>query len=123
MNFTSALRRSTACMNGGSSSGGRQSACGEDVVFAGFPCLRKACGPRPADDRGRPVHDRKEGALSEGGPVGVVKYAARWNIVPADTAAYLRGELTDPVRLITMVMDPNMPETARAGEARHSELE
>ena len=49
----------------------------------------------------------------EGGPVGEVKYAARWNIVPADTAAYLRGELTDPVRPITMYMDPNMPETWR----------
>ena len=42
-----------------------------------------------------------------------MKYAARWNIVPADTAAYLRGELTDPVRPITMYMDPNMPETWR----------
>lgn len=84
-----------------------------DVVFSLVPMPEKTMRPRLADDRiGLFTVEKK--VLSEvGGPVGEVKYAARWNIVPADTAAYLRGELTDPVRPITMYMDPNMPETWR----------
>ena len=84
-----------------------------DVVFSLVPMPAKTMRPRLADDRiGLFTVEKK--VLSEvGGPVGEVKYAARWNIVPADTAAYLRGELTDPVRPITMYMDPNMPETWR----------
>ena len=84
-----------------------------DVVFSLVPMPAKTMRPRLADDRiGLFTVEKK--VLSEvGGPVDEVKYAARWNIVPADTAAYLRGELTDPVRPITMYMDPNMPETWR----------
>ena len=84
-----------------------------DVVFSLVPMPEKTMRPRLADDRiGLFTVEKK--VLSEvGGPVSEVKYAARWNIVPADTAAYLRGELTDPVHPITMYMDPNMPETWR----------
>lgn len=84
-----------------------------DVVFSLVPMPEKTMRPRLADDRiGLFTVEKK--VLSEvGGPVDEVKYAARWNIVPADTAAYLRGELTDPVRPITMYMDPNMPEAWR----------
>jgi len=84
-----------------------------DVVFSLVPMPEESMRPRPADDRIGLFTIEKKVLSEEGGPVGEVKYAARWNIVPADTAAYLRGELTDPVRPITMYMDPNMPETWR----------
>lgn len=84
-----------------------------DVVFSLVPMPEESMRPRPADDRIGLFMIEKKVLSEEGGPVGEVKYAARWNIVPADTAAYLRGELTDPVRPITMYMDPNMPETWR----------
>ncbi len=77
-----------------------------DVVFSLVPMPEESMRPRPADDRIGLFTIEKKVLSEEGGPVGEVKYAARWNIVPADTAAYLRGELTDPVRPITMYMDP-----------------
>ncbi len=39
----------------------------------------------------------------------VRRYAARWRLVPADTAAYLRGELVEPVTPITFTIDPATP--------------
>jgi len=36
-------------------------------------------------------------------------YIHRWNLVPKDTAAYLRGELVDPVKPITIYIDPATP--------------
>jgi hypothetical protein len=38
---------------------------------------------------------------------------ARWRLEPRDTAAYLRGELTEPVRPIIYYMDPGIPEPYR----------
>jgi hypothetical protein len=39
---------------------------------------------------------------------------ARWRLEPRDTAAYLRGELTEPVRPIIYYMDPGIPEPYRS---------
>ncbi|SDM45467.1 zinc-dependent metalloprotease [Pedobacter antarcticus] len=36
-------------------------------------------------------------------------YIHRWNLVPKDTAAYLRGELSEPVKPITIYIDPATP--------------
>jgi hypothetical protein len=38
---------------------------------------------------------------------------ARWRLEPRDTAAYLRGELTEPVTPIVYYMDPGIPEPYR----------
>jgi hypothetical protein len=38
---------------------------------------------------------------------------ARWRLEPRDTAAYLRGELTEPVTPIIYYMDPGIPEPYR----------
>jgi hypothetical protein len=39
---------------------------------------------------------------------------ARWRLEPSDTAAYLRGELVEPVRPIVYYMDPGIPEPYRS---------
>jgi hypothetical protein len=39
---------------------------------------------------------------------------ARWRLEPRDTAAYLRGELTEPVRPIVYYLDPAIPEPYRS---------
>ncbi|HEX8386550.1 MAG TPA: zinc-dependent metalloprotease, partial [Rubricoccaceae bacterium] len=39
----------------------------------------------------------------------VRRYATRWRLVPRDTAAYLRGELVEPVTPITYYIDPATP--------------
>ena len=36
-------------------------------------------------------------------------YIHRWNLVPKDTAAYMRGELVDPVKPIVIYIDPATP--------------
>lgn len=36
-------------------------------------------------------------------------YITKWHLVPKDTAAYLRGELTEPVKPITFYLDGNVP--------------
>ncbi|RZL51058.1 MAG: DUF5117 domain-containing protein [Pedobacter sp.] len=36
-------------------------------------------------------------------------YIHRWNLVPKDTAAYMRGELVDPLKPITIYIDPATP--------------
>jgi hypothetical protein len=36
-------------------------------------------------------------------------YIHRWNLVPKDTAAYLRGELVEPVKPIVIYIDPATP--------------
>ncbi len=36
-------------------------------------------------------------------------YIHRWNLVPKDTAAYLRGELVEPTKPITIYIDPATP--------------
>jgi hypothetical protein len=41
-------------------------------------------------------------------------YAARWRLVPSDTAAYLRGELVEPVEPIVYYMDAAIPEPYRS---------
>ena len=38
---------------------------------------------------------------------------ARWRLEPRDTAAYLRGELTEPVKPIIYYLDPGIPEPYR----------
>ncbi len=38
----------------------------------------------------------------------------RWRLVPKDTAAYLRGELSEPVRPIVYYLDPATPEPYRS---------
>jgi hypothetical protein len=38
----------------------------------------------------------------------------RWRLEPSDTAAYLRGELVEPVRPIVYYLDPAIPEPYRA---------
>ncbi len=38
------------------------------------------------------------------------EYVRRWQLVPRDTAAYLRGELTEPVEPIVYTLDPATPE-------------
>jgi len=40
-------------------------------------------------------------------------FANRWRLVPSDPAAYLRGELVDPVEPIVYHMDPGIPEPYR----------
>lgn len=40
-------------------------------------------------------------------------YTARWRLVPKDPAAYLRGELTEPVTPIVYYLDPAIPEPYR----------
>jgi len=37
------------------------------------------------------------------------EYIVRWRIEPKDTAAFLRGELTDPIKPITYYIDPATP--------------
>jgi hypothetical protein len=39
---------------------------------------------------------------------------ARWRLEPTDTAAYLRGELVEPVKPIVYYMDPAIPEPYRS---------
>jgi hypothetical protein len=39
---------------------------------------------------------------------------SRWRLEPRDTAAYLRGELVEPVTPITYYMDPGIPEPYRS---------
>ena len=41
--------------------------------------------------------------------VGKKKYITRWRLEPADTAAYLRGELTEPVKPIVFHIDNAVP--------------
>ena len=38
------------------------------------------------------------------------EYIRRWRLVPKDTAAYLRGELVEPVKPIVYTLDPATPE-------------
>ena len=40
-------------------------------------------------------------------------YANRWRLVPKDPAAYLRGELTEPVKPVVYYLDPGIPEPYR----------
>jgi hypothetical protein len=40
-------------------------------------------------------------------------YANRWRLIPSDPAAYLRGELVEPVEPIVYYMDPGIPEPYR----------
>lgn len=40
-------------------------------------------------------------------------YANRWRLVPKDPAAYLRGELTEPVKPVIYYLDPGVPEPYR----------
>lgn len=40
-------------------------------------------------------------------------YITRWRLVPSDTAAYMRGELTEPVKPITFYIDPAVPAKLR----------
>jgi hypothetical protein len=40
-------------------------------------------------------------------------FANRWRLVPSDTAAYLRGELVEPVEPIVYHVDPGIPEPYR----------
>lgn len=42
-----------------------------------------------------------------------VYIAHRWRLEPSDTAAYRRGELTEPVKPITFYVDPDFPEEFR----------
>ncbi len=44
----------------------------------------------------------------------VRRYATRWQLVPSDTAAYLRGEPVAPVTPITFYLDPATPAQYRA---------
>lgn len=41
-------------------------------------------------------------------------YTNRWRLIPADTAAYLRGELVEPVEPVVYYMDPGIPEPYRS---------
>ena len=41
-------------------------------------------------------------------------YANRWRLIPSDPAAYLRGELVEPVAPIVYYMDPGIPEPYRS---------
>ena len=41
------------------------------------------------------------------------EYVRRWRLVPSDTAAYLRGELVEPVAPIVYTLDPATPERWR----------
>lgn len=41
-------------------------------------------------------------------------YSNRWRLIPSDTAAYLRGELVEPVAPIIYYMDPGIPEPYRS---------
>ncbi|MDT0632327.1 zinc-dependent metalloprotease [Rubrivirga litoralis] len=41
------------------------------------------------------------------------EYVRRWRLVPRDTAAYLRGELVEPVEPIVYTLDPATPERWR----------
>ncbi|HEX4935672.1 MAG TPA: zinc-dependent metalloprotease [Gemmatimonadaceae bacterium] len=41
-------------------------------------------------------------------------YINRWRLVPKDPAAYLRGELVEPVKPIVYYLDPGIPEPYRA---------
>ena len=42
-----------------------------------------------------------------------INYISRWRLVPKDTAAYLRGELTEPVKPITFYLDRATPQHLR----------
>jgi len=41
--------------------------------------------------------------------VGNRNYIQRWRLVPRDTAAYMRGELSEPVKPITLYIDARVP--------------
>lgn len=84
-----------------------------NVVFSLVPLPAEPMRPRPADARIGTFTIEKKILPEAGGPVGKVKYAARWNLVPSDTAAYRRGESVAPLHPITMYMDPAMPESWR----------
>src|SRR5690606_29800837 len=40
-------------------------------------------------------------------------FADRWRLVPKDPAAYMRGEIVEPVQAITYYLDPGIPEPYR----------
>lgn len=95
-----------------------------DVVFSLVPMPEESMRPRPADDRIGLFTIEKKVLSEEGGPVGEVKYAARWNIVPADTAGLPARRAYGPGAPDHDVHGPEYArDVARAGEARHSELE
>lgn len=65
--------------------------------------------PRAADPRagvfGQSFYDFGQGY--DGSYRGA--YASRWRLVPKDTAAYMRGELVEPVQPIVYYLDPGIP--------------
>jgi hypothetical protein len=69
--------------------------------------------PRPADPRsglfGNAYYDFGQGidGLYRNG------HTSRWRLVPKDPAAYLRGQLTEPVNPIVYYLDPAIPEPYR----------
>lgn len=70
--------------------------------------------PRIADSRMSVFPTEK--IMLEGNGTGVKRayFSNRWNLEPSDSAAYLRGELVEPVKPIVFYIDPDFPETWKA---------
>ena len=83
-------------------------------MFHSFVLLPEvAMTPRLADDRVGYLTVRQIDYGREDQKAAEREYVQRWPLVPRDTAAYLRGELVEPVEPIVYTLDPATPERWR----------
>ena len=81
-----------------------------DVVYNVMLLPESRMRPRLANDRIGTFEVEKRVFDENGGPIERVRYAARWNLVPSNMEAYLRGEMVEPEKPITMYVDPHFPD-------------
>jgi hypothetical protein len=74
---------------------------------------KKPMMPRIADERVGYFTVSRIDFGSDEQKAAEVEYIRRWNLVPSDTAAYMRGELVEPVEPIVYYLDPATPEKWR----------
>lgn len=75
----------------------------------------------PADEMSRREEDQRVGYFSTSrmsyndtqAKTETKNYITRWRLVPSDTAAYMRGELTEPVKPIVFYIGQTVPERLR----------
>ena len=83
-------------------------------MFHSFVLLpRRPMTPRLADERVGYFTVRQIDYGRDDQKAAEREYVRRWRLVPADTAAYLRGELVEPVEPIVYTLDPATPERWR----------
>lgn len=67
--------------------------------------------PRQADERIGIFTTGKYRLSNSANKTETVYFANRWKLEPKDSASYLRGELTEPVKPIIFYVDPDFPES------------